>query len=259
MRQTSPCLVLLAALVSSACGAEEPQSPEADHEAHWGYSGEAGPENWGSLNEEFATCASGTVQSPIDIKAATSKNIPDVDFNYKETALTILNNGHTIQVNCDKGSSISVDGHTYNVLQFHFHTPSENTVNGEHFPMEMHIVHADDDMNLAVVAVMFKEADANEAFAPVADHAPSEPAEAKAIPEVSMNVADLLPESTLAYHFMGSLTTPPCTEGVNWFVLRDPVAASSSQLAALHDVLGNNNRPVQPLNGRDLVADSASE
>lgn len=220
---------------------------------HWTYSGEEGPEHWGELSEDFALCSTGTEQSPIDIPSASSTNPTDIVFNYNPTDVNILNNGHTIQVNYDEGSSIEIDGTTYNLLQFHFHALSEHTVDGNYADAEMHLVHQSDAGEYAVVGVLIKRGGENAAYAPVWDNLPAQEAEETTISGASVNAADLLPAEQSYYRYNGSFTTPPCTEGVNWFVLSTPVELSDAQLASFEQVYSANYRPVQPLNDRAFL------
>lgn len=241
-------------------GAEEPgDSDGAEHEAaeheapHWGY---ADADHWGELAAEFATCGTGTEQSPIDLTRAVVAEIDDADLAYQASAATVTDNGHTVQVDFADGGTATVDGHEYALKQFHFHAPSEHTVDGEHSPVEAHFVHADADGALAVIGVMVVEGDANPLFDSIlasipatGEHAPL-PAE--------LDASELLPPRLMAYRYPGSLTTPPCSEGVTWSVLAEPISWSTDQVTALTSRLAEpNNRPVQPLNDRELRIDIA--
>ncbi len=217
---------------------------------HWSYEGEEGPEHWGELSHDFAACSEGVEQSPIDIPATASVTPADIGFNYQPSALSILNNGHTIQANYDQGSSIEVEGKTYNLLQFHFHALSEHTLAGNHSSMEMHLVHQSDDGNFAVVGVMLNPGSENAAYTPVWDNVPAQESEAETISGVTVNAADLLPHDRGYYRYNGSFTTPPCTEGVKWFVMSTPVELSAAQGAAFEQIYDANYRPVQPFNDR---------
>ena len=231
-----------------------------DTPPHWSYEGEAGPDHWGDLAADYATCSTGTHQSPVDILAPESQALTDIQFNYNPSALTIKNNGHTIQVDYAEGSSITVDGTTYNLLQFHFHHPSEHTVDGVVYPMEMHLVHADADGNLAVIGVLIKEGvKANAAFAPVWANLPAEEVEPTLIDGATVNAADLLPADRTYDTYSGSLTTPPCSENVKWLVLTTPVELSVEQITAFSDIFEHNARPVQPLNDRSISEDSGAD
>jgi carbonic anhydrase len=222
--------------------------------AHWGYTGHEGPEFWGDLSNEYAVCKSGKNQAPINIDSLTESELSPIVFHYSGTAMDIVNNGHTIQVNYAPGSTITVDNHTYNLLQFHFHTPSENTVKGRSFPMEAHLVHADKNGNLAVVGVLFEEGAANPFIDGVWAYMPEKAGETKKVADVTLNVTDMLPSVQSYYRFNGSLTTPPCSEGVRWMVMKNPVTVSKVQAEKFNSVIGgDNNRPVQPVNARPVL------
>ena len=248
--------VLLAVLISSVTTTVFAQDEE--HPPHWEYEGEEGPENWGELSEVFAVCGTGTAQSPIDITNVTEVGLSDIEFDFGESALNIYNNGHTIQVNADEGSRIVYNGISYDLLQFHFHHPSEHIVDGVPAAMEIHFVHRDPNSgNLAVVGVLLTEGEApNEAYAAVFDHLPAEVGESEAMGN-TVGFATLLPERPLFTTYNGSLTTPPCSEIVRWLVLDTPVTLSSEQIEAFAAIHEMNARPVQPLNGRDLLADNS--
>lgn len=224
---------------------------------HWSYSGDAGPENWGELSPEYALCADGSAQSPIDIRDASALNLVDIAFHYGESANNIFNNGHTIQVNIDAGSAIVYNGITYELLQFHFHSPSEHTIDGVSAPLEIHFVHQDPNSGaLAVVGILLSEGeDDNEAYAAVFDHLPAQVGAPEAAGE-PIALAALLPEARAYYTYQGSLTTPPCSEIVRWLLLDTPVELSAGQIAAFTAIYDANARPVQPLGRRDLLLDS---
>ena len=222
------------------------------HNAHWGYEGEEGPEHWAGISEEYKACSSGKSQSPVDIKDAAGADLKAITFNYKSSRINILNNGHTVQVNYDEGSSIEVDGVKYDLLQFHFHGPSEHTVKGEFSDMEMHLVHRDKDGNLAVVGVMMEVGTENEALSGVWANLPEEKSDAMTV-KGAVEAEKLLPKDRSYYTYSGSLTTPPCTEGVKWLVLKNPVQLSGEQIEAFAGIIEENNRPVQPLHGRKVT------
>lgn len=258
-------LTLIVIPLLTACAADQPQATEATeapHAAeapHWGYEGEAGPEHWGELSADYALCATGQQQTPIDLANAAQENAPDVAFDYQAAPLHVLNNGHTIQVVSDGSSSITVGETAYSLAQYHFHTPSEHTLNGESFAAELHLVHRDTQDRLAVVGVMIREGAENAAFAPILANLPSEANQEIAPEGITLDAITLVPQSHLAFEYTGSLTTPPCSEGVSWFVLAEPIEMSAEQIAALQDLIGNNNRPIQPLNGRELLEDTSSD
>ncbi|MBZ0291926.1 MAG: carbonic anhydrase [Anaerolineae bacterium] len=246
-------LFLLAILISTSLAVT---AQEQDEHPHWTYEGEEGPAHWGELSEAFALCNSGKTQSPINIADAYSVDVSDIAFNYNASAINILNNGHTVQVNYDEGSSIVFNGVTYNLLQFHFHHPSEHTLNGEPAPMEIHFVHADADGNLAVVGVMLQEGAENTAYSDVLANLPTEETEVETLEGLTISAADLLPAEHTVYTYSGSLTTPPCSEGVRWLLMDHAVELSAAQIEAFTSIFENNARPVQPLNARDVLQDS---
>jgi len=223
-------------------------------EVHWGYEGETGPDAWGSLDPFYTACSEGKQQSPIDITMLALQTLEDINFHYEPTALTILNNGHTIQVNYDDGSFVEFGGNRYALVQFHFHTPSEHSFAGQLAAKEMHLVHENAEGNLAVVGVMINEGKKNAALAPVWEHLPAEEGQKQTF-DVRVNVLDLLPAQHQTYRYSGSLTTPPCSENVTWFMMTNPIEMSISQLKAFKQIFQLNNRPVQPLNDREIVMD----
>jgi carbonic anhydrase len=221
---------------------------------HWTYSGHRGPENWGTLSPDYEICGKGKNQSPIDITGSTEAEMEPIVFSYKTSGLDVVNNGHTIKAGYDAGSEIMVDGLRYNLLQVHWHTPSENNIEGKSFPMEAHFVHGDADGNLAVVGVMYSEGSKNEAIAAVWDHMPAEEGAISKDAKVMVNAMDMLPANKDYYRFNGSLTTPPCTEGVRWMVMKDAVEVSAEQVEAFHSKFhGDTNRPVQAINARPVL------
>ncbi len=222
-------------------------------QAHWSYEGEAGPANWGKLDPQYVMCGIGRNQSPVDLSRFTEAELAPLKMQYKTAASEIVNNGHTLQVNYTPGSTLMVDGREFELKQFHFHAPSENTLNGKHFPLEGHLVHADKDGNLAVLAVMFAEGAENPLLAKLWQHVPPDKGDKSALP-AGMNVKSLLPTLHSHYAFNGSLTTPPCTEGVRWLVIKQPATASKEQVERFSGTIGeDNNRPVQPLNARAVL------
>ncbi len=218
-------------------------------EVHWTYEGHEGPEHWGSLSEDFAACSEGRMQSPIDVSGTAAGGAGEAAFDYRDTALELVNNGHTVQVNVGGDSRATLAGRRYTLLQFHFHSPSEHTVGGRHYDMEAHFVHRGDDGKLAVVGVFMEAGGANGALQAIWDHMPVEEG-SKTVTGVSVNAAALLPATYGFTTYAGSLTTPPCSEGVSWFVMKQPVAVSAAQVEAFRAIMPANNRPAQPLNGR---------
>lgn len=248
-------LITTVLLGMTYAGLQAQQQPDV----HWTYEGEEGPAHWGNLRDGFKLCSTGTTQSPIDIESTVSANISDIQFNYSDSAVNILNNGHTVQVNYDPGSSIMYDGVQYDLAQFHFHHPSEHTVNGEAAPMEAHFVHRSADGALAVVGVLLVEGEAdNPNFAPVFDNLPTEKVDVTTL-AATVSAAAMLPDAKTYYTYSGSLTTPPCSEGVRWLLMTTPVELSAAQIEAFSAIFEDDARPVQPQNARDVIQDSGSD
>jgi carbonic anhydrase len=218
---------------------------------HWGYTGHTGPAHWGELAAEYALCKTGKQQSPINIASPRPAKLPAIEFHYQPSMLEVINNGHTIQVNYAPGSYIVANGKRYDLLQFHFHTPSEHEINGKPADMVAHLVHKAKDGQLGVVGVLMNRGQANPELVKIQDNMPTQHGERKAAP-IKIDAAQLLPGDRSYYQYPGSLTTPPCSEGVNWMVLKTASPASASQVAAFTAVLHKNARPVQPLNGREI-------
>ncbi len=231
-------------------------APAAHGNVHWSYSGAEGPEKWGDLSTAYELCKTGHQQSPIDIQHTQQAGLAALQVEYEANPLHVVNNGHTIQVNYAAGSTLKLGHTTYQLLQFHFHSPSENTLNGKHFDMEIHFVHKDQDGHLGVLGVFVEKGDSNIALQEIWSHLPKA-AKTEAKPKgVVINGRDLLPKSQDYYRFVGSLTTPPCSEGVQWHVMKKPIQASGDQIRDFVDIVGKNNRPVQKL-GHRLLVDSA--
>lgn len=224
----------------------------AGGDIHWGYSGEVGADNWAKLSADNYQC-SGNNQSPINLTGFIEADLAPIKFNYSAMAKEILNNGHTVQVNLNSGSSIKLDGMTFDLLQFHFHAPSENHINGKSYPLEAHFVHSDKSGNLAVVAVMFKEGSESQGLIPAWQQMPNHAGDTHAL-TAKFDGMNILPESKGYYRFNGSLTTPPCSEGVRWLVMKSAVEASKQQISAFSSVLHEpNNRPIQATNARMIL------
>ncbi len=220
---------------------------------HWGYEGKSGPRHWMELEEDFALCGQGKNQSPVNLSQMVDAKLPPLQIDYQGTGTEVINNGHTIQVNYQPGSTLVVDGDRFELKQFHFHSPSENRINGKAFPLEGHFVHADKNGNLAVIAVMFEEGQANDVLSKVWEKMPAS-AGGKSRLKQTVSANDLLPAKRDYYRFNGSLTTPPCTEGVRWFVMKQPVTISGQQVKKFSHVMHHpNNREVQPLNARVIM------
>ena len=222
---------------------------------HWGYEGAEGAANWGKLSPDFSVCQTGSNQSPINIEGAVDANLPAVDFNYNMlSAADIINNGHTVQVNMWSGGEITVDGDKFALKQFHFHTPSENTINGKSFPLEVHFVHLNSKNEIAVVAVMFEPGEDDELLTALWKNIPLKSGEKHKVDPKALKSLEFEASVKNYYRFNGSLTTPPCSEGVRWIVMKSPRHVSQTQVLKFQEALTSaNNRPVQPLNARVVV------
>ena len=220
---------------------------------HWAYEGHGGPAEWGDMDEDYATCKLGKHQSPIDIRDAKVSDLPPIVFDYKPSALKLIDNGHTLQANYAPGSSIEVGGTRYSLVQFHFHAPSEEKINGQSHAMVAHLVHKDAAGKLAVVAVLLDPGAANAAADTLWANLPAEKQKEIAA-AATVDAATLLPADKGYYTFQGSLTTPPCSEDVRWFVLKTPVTIAEWEIADFGKRFSMNARPTQPLNGRTIEA-----
>ncbi len=250
VRAAIALLILCAALVSadSAIAQAHPANPP-----HWSYSGADGPDHWGDLEPDYAECKSGHRESPIDIVGAQPAELAPIHFDYKLSPLSIINNGHTIQINYESGSSITINGTALPLVQFHFHHVSENEIDGKKYDMELHFVHVDSAANrTAVVAVFIKSGAENALLRDLWSHIPREAGKEVELKKVVINAADFLPADQNYYTFDGSLTIPPCKEGVTWFVLKTPIEASPAQIATFARYYPDDARPIQPTNGREI-------
>jgi carbonic anhydrase len=224
------------------------------HPEHaWDYSDTLGPSHWGDLKPEFATCKTGHRQSPIDIRNPQPVDLPPITFDYKPSTLHIIDNGHTIMVNYQPGSSISVGGKKYDLKQFHFHRPSEEKINGKGYAMVVHLVHADQDGKLAVVAVLLEEGKDNPLVRELWNDLPKEKEKEEFLNNVEIDATRILPADRGYYTFSGSLTTPPCSEDVTWFVLKTPVTVSAAEIEQFSKLYRNDARPTQPLYNRVVL------
>jgi len=219
------------------------------HLVHWGYAGSGGPAEWGTLKPEFAKCANGTRQSPIDIRGGVKVDLEPIQFDYRPTGFAVVDNGHTVQVNFAPGNSIEVMGRRYDLLQFHFHRPSEERIDGRQFDMSAHLVHRDPEGRLAVVGVLLDRGSAHPAVQTVWNNLPLEKGEEFAA-QVLLDPSHLLPADRRYFTYMGSLTTPPCSEGVLWMVMQQAVPVSPEQVAVFSRMYPMNARPVQSAAGR---------
>jgi carbonic anhydrase len=218
--------------------------------AHWSYEGDTGPEHWGELEDDFSSCGSGQLQSPVDVVPPGGKRASDIVFVYQPTKARVVDTGHTLQVVFDPGNTIFIDGHRYDLVQMHVHTPSEHTIAGERYPAELHLVHRDAEGKLAVIAVLYDEGQASSIMDSIYRRWPSRLNDEKSLGK--LDVAALLPDNRGVFRYEGSLTTPPCSEGVVWNVMRRTRTDSAAHLALFRKHYPANARPVQKLNGRDL-------
>ena len=242
------CLTLFVFLQLPAAHAQ------LQHPSHaaWDYGDSRGPSHWGELESQFMACRDGHHQSPIDIRNPQSADLPAIQFDYKQSPLHIIDNGHTIMVNYGPGSYMFVGNDRYELKQFHFHRPSEEKIAGKAYDMVVHLVHADEQGNLAVVAVLLEQGPAN-ALVDELWHDLPKKKEKEELKDVEIDVAGLLPEDRHYYSFSGSLTTPPCTENVRWFVLKHPVTVSPTEVTRFSEIYRNDARPTQPLHDRVVL------
>lgn len=219
---------------------------------HWGYEGAEGPNYWAKLSPDFVACA-GQNQSPVNIEGTVEATLTLPQANYQPGGASMINNGHTLQVDYAAGSTLLIDKQPYTLKQFHFHAPSENQIRGQSYPLEAHLVHANDKGELAVLAVMFEEGEANPLLSDAWRHLPLATGQRIAL-KSALDASQLLHPRLDVYRFNGSLTTPPCSEGVRWLVLKQPMTASAEQIAAFKALLHHpNNRPVQPIHARQIL------
>lgn len=271
-------------LIQVACDSSKPAEPPQQQakapapktravaptagDPEWGYEESEGPAKWGSLSPKWADCGSGKMQSPIDIEKPTRADLPALRAEFKPAALKIIhhkhtadvvNTGHSIQVNYTEGDTLKIGDEQFQLLQYHFHSPSEHTVGGKHFPIEMHMVHKSADGKLAVVGVFIEEGAHNTAFDPIWSNLPNSKGLENHLEHVTVDVNRLLPPRKTTYRYDGSLTTPPCSEGVKWIIMTDPLQLSTQQISSFRSVMKGNNRPAQPLNSRKIVTDRIAE
>lgn len=230
------------------------KAAQEQHPEHtWDYGESKGPSHWAELSSEFAPCKNGHRQSPIDIRNPRKADLPPIVFDYKPSPLHIIDNGHTILINYSPGSFISVGGEKYALKQFHFHRPSEETIDGKGYEMVVHLVHADEEGNLAVVAVLLQKGEDNPLVHELWKDWPKEKEKEEDLDSVQIDAAGLLPAIRGYYTFPGSLTTPPCSENVTWFVLKHPVTVSTAEIEQFSKLYRHDARPTQPLYGRVVL------
>ena len=263
-----PILCVFSCLIAGCTAGEDPSASGGDggghRPVHWSYQEDGGPEGWAELSPAYAACGTGRNQSPIDLFAVAEGEIVDggmssqygaIDLVMRRTTQVggLLDNGHTIQVDV-RGSHIELNDLTLDMVQFHFHGPSEHRLRGQIYPLEVHFVHSSDDGALAVLGVFVTEGEAHPELAKVIAHLPEDEDEVVR-PGIAIGIQRLLPltADSARFRYSGSLTTPPCTEGVRWVVFPEPIEASAEQIEAITSRMPVNNRPVQPLNGRMVL------
>ena len=224
-------------------------------QAHeWGYEKSDGPAKWATLNPEYAICGSGKEQSPVNIQGAKSIDLPPIEVHYHPAPLKVIDNGHTIQVDYAPGSTMNVGGKTYELQQFHFHHPAENRLMGKSFPMEVHLVHKDPEGHIAVIGVFIKIGADNPVVHQEFANLPQEKGTEINVANITVDATALLPANRGYITFPGSLTTPPCSEHITWFVMKEPMTVTQEEFAAFAKRYPRDARPVQPLNGRPVQA-----
>jgi len=225
----------------------------AQEKHEWAYAGAHGPQHWGELQADYAACKSGKTQSPIDIRGAVPADLAPIKFDWHSAPLDIVDNGHTVQVTYAPGSSISVGGQRYELAQFHFHEPSEERINGKGYAMVAHFVHKNQEGKLAVVAVLLQEGEDNPLIGEIWKDLPKEKEKEEQLDRIEIDASRILPSNRGYYTFSGSLTTPPCSEDVTWFVLKNPTAVSAQEIERFSQLYRNDARPTQPLYGRFVM------
>ncbi len=242
-------LSLLKTMAIAAVGLASLTAQAGGPGPHWSYHGHGGPAHWAELDPAFEACAKGVSQSPVNIKKTEKADLPALGFVYGSVSPTLWNNGHTVQVNLPAGNSLTVGDQSYDLLQFHLHTPSEEAIGGKRAAMVAHFVHKNAEGRLGVVGVLIQPGKRNAGFDAVFAHLPRT-GEKITVDDLKLDLAGLLPTDHGYYSFEGSLTTPPCSEGVSWMVLKSPVTVSPRQIEAFRKLVHDNARPLQPLHER---------
>lgn len=239
--------------------AQNPNANTQEAQTHWGYKGNEGPESWGAIASDYHLCIDGREQSPINITQASStgnNTNPVIKAAYNEAPLSIVNNGHTVQVNYTGKSKFEVNGKKYALKQVHFHTPSEHKINGKAAPIEVHFVHQDKQGNLAVVGVFAKQGEENQEIQKIFSNIPSQTGQQETHQNISFSPEAIIPTGSQAFTYNGSLTTPPCSEKVKWVVYQNPIEVSKQQIKTFKKYFDNNARPTQPINNRQVFSNS---
>lgn len=237
------------AIATTAATAGAVGAPVFANSTTWSYDGDTGPANWGKINSNWAKCGTGSRQSPIDLRDGMKVDLEHIAFDYRSSGFNVIDNGHTIQVGVGLGNYITVQNRTYELQQFHFHRPSEEKINGRGTEMVVHLVHKDGEGNVAIIAVLLERGAANSMIQTVWNNLPLEKNQT-VTPVVALDVNDILPKKREYFTFMGSMNEPPCTEGVLWLVMKQPMPASPAQMALFSRLYPLNARPIQPGGGR---------
>lgn len=246
-----PLIILTASatILGIILGSSSPSLAGEENPIHWSYGGATNPTQWSHLSEQFAMCEKGQDQSPINIQRVVEGAPKQIKFNYGSVPLKVRNNGHTIQVDYEQGSTITIDNEVYRLVQLHFHTPGEHNITGIAWPMELHLVHQNSQGEFAVIGVMIESGKEHSTITQIWQNIPSK-GQVNSSQEMTINAIDLLPNDTSYWSYNGSLTTPPCSQGVQWYVLTHPIEISEEQISVFEDLYPVNARPVQPVNGR---------
>lgn len=244
---------LFFAIIFNSCIDDVPLKNDRCDVVEWTYSGADGPDDWAFLCTGFSSCA-GRSQSPVNIsQSVVGNSLSSLNQNYESTPTRIINKGHTLEFEYESGSTLRWDGRDYKLLQFHFHTSSEHQLGSVSYPMEVHLVHRHAESgSLAVIGVMVEAGASNALLESMMPHFPEVEGE-EYISSQDFSVTDLMPNDKAYYTYSGSLTTPPCSEGVNWIVMKNQISATTSQIDRIRSIIHQSNRPIQPLNGRVVL------
>ena len=234
---------------AASIAAAAPAPVKQLHGTHWSYEGDSGPANWSKINTAWSKCGTGERQSPIDLRDGMKVDLEQIVFDYKPSAFNVTDNGHTIQVTVGAGNFITIQNRAYELMQFHFHRPSEERINGKGYEMVVHLVHKDPEGKLAILAVLLERGKGHGLIQTVWNNLPLEKYDTVA-PSIVLDVNDLLPQRRDYFTFMGSMTIPPCEEGVLWLVMKEPMQASPAQMALFSRLYPLNARPIQASAGR---------
>ncbi|MCP4745873.1 MAG: carbonic anhydrase [Desulfobacteraceae bacterium] len=241
----SKCNILICALILMIAG--------CNRGVQWAHYGSRGPENWGSLDPEFSACSEGKNQSPVNLTKFTETKLPGITFYYQVGGFEIINKGHTIIVNQKPGSKIIVGGNEFELKQYYFRSPSEHNIDNVSFPLEAHLVHQDKNGNYAIIAIFFIAGEKNENISQAWANIPEQVGDRNKL-SIKIDAETLVPDDRDYYYVNGSLTTPPCTEGVKWFIMKTPMTASIAQIEKFTFVIKHpNNRPLQPIHSRKIL------